>query len=130
MLNEILTKMNEKQETTTQKITHFNKEAFENCNNLLSNLNNTVQDENQPLKFNLQYYNYFDLGAKIESLLTAIQIITKDESQNYNDKNSVIYDLTDIIKQVLPNNEMEFLDNLFLNQSINKNNIIEIKKII
>lgn len=106
----------------------FNKTALINCNELLSNLN-LKREPNQRIKVELDFFNYFDLSAKTESILDAIQIIAYDDKADVNRKNSAIYDLVGIVKKMLPHNEMEFLDSLFLDPTENKNHFININKL-
>lgn len=114
-------------EPKSQNITAFNKEAIKECNSLLENLNPKSEQINSRLTKELKYYNYFDLIAKTESILTAIQIVAYDDRATTNEKNSVIYDLAEIIKQVLPHNEMEFLDSLFLDATESKSKLTNIE---
>jgi hypothetical protein len=121
--------MNAVIEPKSQNITAFNKEVIKNCNSLLTNLTPKSREQNERLTMELKYFNYFDLSAKIESILTAIQIVAYDDRSEPKDKNSVIFDLAEIVKQIFPQNEMEFLDNLFLEPTKNKSDFININQL-
>lgn len=112
----------------TNTIEVFNKKALIDFNNLLGNLN-LKREPQERIKVELDFFNYFDLSAKTTSVLDAIQIIAYDDRVDVNSKNSAIYDLAEIVKKMLPHNEMEFLDSLFLEPTENKTDFININKI-
>lgn len=112
----------------TNTIEVFNKKALKDCNNLLGKLN-FKREPQERVKVELDFFNYFDLSAKTTSVLDAIQIIAYDDRVDVNSKNSAIYDLAEIVKKTLPHSEMEFLDSLFIDKTLNENDFININKI-
>lgn len=112
----------------TNTIEVFNKKALIDCNNLLGKLN-LKREPQERIKLELDFFNYLDLSTKTTSILDAIQIIAYNDRVDANSKNSAIYDLAEIVKKMMPHSEMEFLDSLFIEKTLNENDFININKI-
>lgn len=115
---------------TIENITHFNKKAFETSEYTLTSLNIDASTKKASVKKELDFFSYGELGCKIESIINAIQIISYAETQlEGKEKIAIVYDLAEILKALIPQNELEFLDELLISQSSTKSDMIDIKKI-
>lgn len=117
-------------ENTTPNITHFNKKAFDSYEFALTSLNTDKNTKNANVKKEIKFFDYGDLGCKIESIINAIQVISYSETQlEDKQKTAIIYDLAEILKELIPQNELEFMDELLVHQSKVQSDMINIKKI-
>ena len=117
-------------ENTTPNITHFNKKAFDNYEFTLTSLNADKTTQTANVKKEINFFSYGELGCKIESIIDAIQIISYSETQiEVNKKLTIVYDLAEILKELIPQIELEFVDDLLVHKSTVQTDMINIKKI-
>lgn len=115
---------------TIPNITHFNKKAFENSEFTLPSLSIDPTAKKANVKKELNFFNYSELGCKIESVINAIQVISYAETQlEDKEKTAIVYDLAEILKALIPQNELEFIDKLLVNPTTEQSNMINIKNL-
>jgi hypothetical protein len=118
------------EKTTIPNITHFNKRAFDSYEFALTSLSIDKRTEKPQVTKSIDLFSYCELGCKIDSVIDAIQIISyPDTPLEDNKKLEIVYNLAEILKALIPQNELEFLDELLISQSSTKSDMIDIKKI-
>lgn len=103
----------------TQPITELNKEALKDIGSYIENSN----WKEEPVIKKITFNNFSDLNCNISAILQAIEMIGFNGTEI---DLSVCASLACIARKLLPNNEMEFLDNLLVKENHTADKFINI----
>lgn len=115
-------------ENTTPNITHFNKKAFDSYEFDLTSLQTDKSTRKKFVRKEIKFFNYGEIGSKIESIIDAIQFVSYSETQiEVSKKLTIVHDLAEILKQLIPQTELEFMDELLVDETTVESNKINVK---
>jgi hypothetical protein len=112
-------------ELDQMQIIGINKDALKTINRFVKNVEQF--GENDRVSIPVTFYNYKDLGNKIKTIISLIGEIAyhKDKGPN----NIEISHLCEIVSQIIPHEEMEFLDELLFEKTPKESEFVNLENL-